>query len=138
MKGTSMRTTLRILLLALLALSTALILSCGPPPVSINDRISMFVASLNGNMSDTYTNCDPNASQYNAAKVPTFWSALFGFSGYSVSNVNTSNSAAVTALISSSGGSGTYTFAMVNSPTMGSDNWLISTITAPVAGVIFQ
>ena len=74
-----MKTTLRILLLALLALATTLILSCGPPPVSINDRINMFVTSLNGNRSDTYTNCDPNAStDYNAAaRISTFWSSPF-------------------------------------------------------------
>lgn len=134
-----MKTTSRILLFALLALATELILSCAPPPVTIDDRVSMFITSLNGSRTDTYTNCDPNASQYAAAKAASFWNALFAQPGpYSAAGVNTSNSAAVTLTIYWSGGSGAYTFAMVNDRSAGSDNWLISKITDPSPTVVFQ
>lgn len=126
----AMRKTLRILLLTLIAFATALILSCGPPPVSIDDRVNMFIKSLNGNRSDTYTNTDTNATFYAAARVSAFWDALFLPVGepYSVTNLNTSNSSAVTMTINSGLGPLAYTFVMVNSKNMGSDNWLISQI----------
>lgn len=100
----------------------------------------MFVTSLNGNRSDTYTNCDPNATDYNAAKAAGFWNGLFAQAGpNSATGLNSSDSAAVTVTINYGAGSyGVYTFAMVNSPTMGSDNWLISTITDPSPSVVFQ
>jgi len=134
-----MRTTLRILLLALLALATALILSCAPPPVSISDRITMFVTSLNGNMTDTYTNTATNAAQYDNAKTASFWSSAFPQTRpLAIVTVNTNNPSAVTLQLSSTGTpyTPTYTLVMVNSPTMGSDNWLISQISWP--GPIFN
>jgi hypothetical protein len=129
----TMRTTLRILLLALLALATVLITSCAPSPVSISDRITMFVTSLNGNMKDTYTNMDPNAAQIanGTAKADTFWSAAFPQTRpLAIVTMNTNNPSAVTLQLSSNGSpyTPTYTLVMVNSPNMGSDNWLISQI----------
>jgi hypothetical protein len=135
-----MKATLRLLLLAMLALATTFILSCGPPPISINDRLADFAASLNGNRSDTYTDCDPNATDYSPSKTPNFWNGAFPTAGgpYSVTNVNTSGSTATLTMNNGSGPLGTYTFAMVNSPNMGSDNWLISKITDPTSFVVFQ
>jgi hypothetical protein len=135
-----MRTTLRLLLLALLALATALILSCGPPPVSINDRISDFATSLNGNRSDTYTDCDPSSTDYGPSKTPNFWNGAFPTAGgpYSITNVNSYGSTATMTINNGSGPLGTYTFVMVNSPNMGSDNWLIHSITDPTSFAVFQ
>jgi hypothetical protein len=125
-----MSKTLRLLLLALLALGTALILSCGPPPVTIDDRVNMFITSLNGNRTDTYTHTDPSATLYAPARTSTFWDALFPpvAEPYSVSGLNSSNSSAVTMTINSGAGSIAYTFVMVNAKVTGSDNWLISKI----------
>jgi len=127
-----MKTTSRILLFALLALATELILSCAPPPVTIDDRLASFVTSLNGNRSDTYTNCDPNSSNYAAAKSPSVWDGYFapGSEPFSiVPGYSTSNPAAVVVTLNGAGSFyGTYTFGFVNSPNMGSDNWLIGSI----------
>jgi hypothetical protein len=126
-----MRTTQRILLLTLLALAAAMIVSCGPPPVSIGDRLSMFITSLNDGMTDTYTHTDPNAAQYNAAKASTFWSSAFPQTRpLALVTSDTSNSSAVTMTLSSNGSpySPSYTLVMVNNKNAGSDNWLISQI----------
>ena len=137
-----MRMKLRTIVLSLLALAIVLIMSCAPQAVSISDRINMFVSSLNSGGSSTYTNCDPNALDYGSSRTPSFWTnSLFPTAQdpYSASNINDSNSAAVTVTISPTGApSGTYTFGMVNSPNMGSDNWLISTIYDPTATEIFK
>jgi len=125
-----MRKTLRALLLALLALATTLIFSCSAS-VSISDRLTQFVTSLNGSMTDTYTHTDPNAAWYAAALASSFWSAAFlQTRPLAIASMDTSNPSAVTVQLSSNGTpyTPTYTFVMVNKKELFSDNWLVSQI----------
>jgi len=133
-----MRIRLRTTVLSLLALGILLVMSCAPNAVSIADRIGMFVSSINSGGSSTYQDCNPSATYYNASKSASYWTAYFPSTPYSSSNLNDTNSAAVTVTLTGTGGPGTYTFGMVNSPNMGSDNWLIRTIKDPLNTTIFQ
>jgi hypothetical protein len=136
-----MWTKLRIVLFTLLALATAVILSCAPPPVSIDDRLASFITSLNGNRSDTYTNCDPNAGNYGASKTPNYWDTAFNPPGATFSLVpgyNTNNPSSVVITINKNGAFyDTDTFNMVNDKNAGSDNWLIHSITSANVGSVF-
>jgi len=133
-----MRKKLRTIVLSLLALAILLIMSCAPNAISISDRISMFVSSINAGGSSAYTHCNPSATDYNASKSASFWTSVFSQTPYSSNILNQSNPAAVTVSLTGTGGPNTWTFGMVNQPNMGSDNWLISTITDPGAVVRFQ
>ena len=129
---------LRVIVLALLAAAVVLVVSCGPPPVSISDRIAMFVSDINSNPGNAYTECDPNAGQYNAAKTANFWTSLFRNPTYTTSGLNDSNSSAVTVTFNGLGGAEFWTFGMVNNKNMGSDNWLISKVINASGSTVFQ
>ncbi len=133
-----MRVKLRILFLALLTVAAFLVVSCSGPPVSISDRIGLFITSLNTNMSTTYQNCDSGATDYSGSKDPTFWSGLFPVTPVVGTITDQSNSSAVIVSITWTAGGGPYTFAMTDNKSFLSDNWVISKITDPSSAVIFK
>jgi hypothetical protein len=126
---------LRVTVLTLLAIAVILVASCAPPPVSISDRINMFVVDINTNPGNAYTECDRNATQYDNSKISSYWTSRFGVTPYVVTGINDSNTAAVAVTL---GAAGTYIFGMVNDKNMGSDNWLISTINDPLGASLFN
>ncbi len=126
-----MRFSLRTVLLILLVALTALLGSCSIASVSIADRISMFVSSLNTDRSTTSQNLDPAT----VAPTPTQWNSFFGtqYEPYAFSPNppnNTSDPNNVQTNIIGSGSSGwnfAYKFVMVNVGT-GSDDWRIHSL----------
>ena len=124
-----MKTWMRLGLLAVLAVATIVLFSCAPKPVSITDRISDFVSSLNGDRSDTYTNLDPSIIVYSLGKPSAYWDTFFPQSykqySFAPNSPDTSNSSAVVVTIQgSSGPPYPCSFAMENIGTL-SDNWVI-------------
>ncbi|MGD0724192.1 MAG: hypothetical protein ABSB63_01365 [Spirochaetia bacterium] len=131
-----METRKRIALLIVAATATMLLFSCALKSTSIDERISDFFTSLNGDRTDTYTNLDPSTAAYSLAKPFGFWDTPFpvGSEPYTYSGLNTTPSSDVTMTISDKTSSmGVYHFVMVNIGTT-SDNWVISDIQAPPGG----
>jgi len=124
-----MKTMARLGLLAAIAVATSLLISCAPKAVSITDRISDFVSSLNGDCSDTYTNLDPSIPMYNIGKVPSVWTAALFPPGnkpylFTPDPPVTSDPSAVDVTINGTGYSIQYRFVMVDIGTL-SENWVI-------------
>ena len=110
MRRHDMKTTKRRLatVAAVLALAAILVgASCDlflHPLIKV--RIEHFIADLNSDRSVVYKNLSStNTSDYNAAKVSSFWDTYFpGTSGYSISNIDDTNFASVTAKITGTNG----------------------------------
>ena len=123
-----MKRYFRTVLLAVIGLMVLLLATCMLPSVSISDRISMFVDSLNSDRSSTYKNLDPAIPAYSGSS-PAYWDSLFApadepFS-FSPNPPNTSNSSDVEVTILGGNGYSTlHKFIMVNVGT-GSDDWRI-------------
>ena len=136
-----MKTRMRNALLIVAATATTLLFNCALPPVSIEQRISDFVTSLNGDRSDTYTNLDPSIATYSLGKPAAYWDIIgpttnVPFS-YTPNPPVTSNPSDVEITISDNNGVvGLYKFVMVNIGT-GSDNWVIHGLQTPPGTVVF-
>jgi hypothetical protein len=118
---------IRLGLLAAVLAATSVLISCGPAPVSIEQRISTFVTSLNGSRTDTYTNIDPASPGYSLTANAAYWNTLMtGTTGpYTYPAPNTSNASSVTVVVTgASGPSHTFLFAFVNIGAI-SANWVI-------------
>jgi hypothetical protein len=132
------KTRMRIAFLIVAATATTLLFSCAPKPVSIEDRISDFVTSLNGDRTDTYTNLDPSTAAYSTTKDPAFWDTHFDKTKkpftYSPNPPSTSVPTDVEITITDSTTIGiVYQFVMVNIGDK-SDNWVISDLKTPPGG----
>jgi hypothetical protein len=137
----AMRTGIRIALLAIVGIATIALFSCAPAPVSIEDRISEFVGSLDGDRSDTYKNLDPSTAAYGLVDVD-FWDTEFGDRtnapySYTPKSPDTSDPSDVEINISDKsgplGGGDPYQFVMRNIGDA-SDNWVIKDIRLPAGG----
>jgi hypothetical protein len=134
----AMRTGIRIALLAIVGIATIALFSCAPAPVSIEDRISEFVGSLDGDRSDTYKNLDPSTAAYGLVNA-AFWDTEFGDKtnapySYTLKSPDTSNASDVEIAISdNSVPLGIYQFVMRNTGDA-SDNWVIKDIRTPPGG----
>jgi hypothetical protein len=128
-----MKTRARIALLAIVGIATIALFSCAPAPVSIEDRISEFVSSLNGDRSDTYTNLDPGTAAYGEGKIASFWDTAFDVRAnapftYTPKSPDTSDPSDVEITVNDSAGFvGLYKFVMRNIGDA-SDNWVIKDI----------
>jgi len=138
----ALETRKRIALLFVAATATILLFSCGAKSTSIEERISDFVTSLNGNRSDTHTNLDPSTAAYSTADA-TFWNnSIFGPSTngpftYAPNPPNTTTPSDVEITISDNiGPVGLFKFVMVNIGSS-SDNWVINDIQRIPGGTLF-
>jgi hypothetical protein len=139
----AMKTRKRIALLIVAAIATTLLFSCAPKSVSIEERISDFFTSLNGDRTDTYTNLDPSTAAYSTGRAAGFWTLPFGAQAaapftYSPNPPVTTDPSNVVLTVSDNGGiiAPDYKFVMVNIGS-GSDNWVISDIQHPAGATIF-
>ena len=134
-----MKTKIRIALLIVAAIAATLLFSCAPPAVSIDERISDFITSLNGDRTDTYTNLDPSTAAYSTTKSAGFWNTTV-FSAtkpYTYSPTSPSESTPtdveITIYDSSAVSLGVFQFVMVNIGDK-SDNWVIHDLMTPPGG----
>ncbi len=126
-----MKTALRIFGLVSFAMLPLLLETCMLASVSINDRISLFVSSLNSDRSTTNENLDPQI----VAPTPGGWDSFFGTSfepyAYSPDPPTTYSSSDAETVITGSGGSHwgpyLYKFVMVNVGTTAED-WRIHSL----------
>ena len=125
-----MKIALRVTSLLFIASVAVLLSTCSLAAVSISDRISMFIQSLNGDRTDTYKNLDPNLPNPSAFDA-SYWEIYFP-SGqktfvYTSSN-GTSNPSDVEGYIAGSGYPSTlHKFVMVNVGS-GADDWRINSL----------
>lgn len=121
----------RLVLLALVVATAGVLATCNLTPVSIADRIQSFVASLNGDRSDTHKNFEIATAGYLTDS--TYWNILLTGSTppYSYPAPNTSNPSAVLVTITgATGPSYNFKLIMVNTGTV-SENWMIQHLEFP-------
>jgi hypothetical protein len=122
-----MNKDLRPLLLVLIAIATTFLTTCSLAPVSITDRINMFISSLNGDRSKTWENLDPNLPNPSSFDA-NYWGTYFAVADEPfvfASTNGTSNALDVEGNISGTTyGPILHKFIMVNIGT-GSDDWRI-------------
>jgi hypothetical protein len=134
-----MKNRIRIALLIVAAIATTLLFSCAPPAVSIEQRISDFITSLNGDRTDTYTNLDPSTAAYSTTKPSGFWDTTFPGAKipYSYSpnppSTTTPTDVEITIYDKSAVTMGVFQFVMVNIGDK-SDNWVIHDLMTPPGG----
>ncbi len=127
-----MKRARRVFLFFLFGMFVILLETCNlAPSVSITDRITSFVNSLNTDRSTTSANLDPAV----VAPTQTQWDGFFGtsYEPYSFSpSPITSNPSDVETNITGAGaavwGPFLYKFIMVNVGTGGSDDWRIHSL----------
>ncbi len=125
-----MKTGLRIFLFIVIGVFAIILSTCSLSSVSISDRISSFVSSLNGDRTNTYQNLDPSIAIYGPAATPSYWNTNFDpldkpFS-FSPNPPNTSNAADVEVnILGNNGYNELWKFSMSNVGTAGSDDWRI-------------
>lgn len=128
-----MKARTRFILLGLVAAALAFLWSCSglTSPVSIEERITEFVTSLNGDRTDTYTNLDPSTAAYGATKDAAWWDAPFATAdepfSFSPDPPVTTDPTDVEVTISGGGIGKLYKFVMVNTGTI-TDDWVINDI----------
>jgi hypothetical protein len=128
-----MRKWIKLSGFAAIAVVALVFFSCGgETPVTIEQRISDFVTSLNGDRTDTYKNLDTSIAAYQAAATPTYWDTLFGTADkpYAVdtSALDKSDVTKIPVTITGANGfSKAYQFYMVNSGTL-AEVWVIHDI----------
>jgi hypothetical protein len=136
-----MKSTIRIVLLLVVAMATVILFSCSVLPVSIEQRINDFINDLNGNRTNAYMDLDPNIGTYGTTRgSSTFWNVQFGTNVPFTYTPNPAVPSGQTVTIDIRDHSGTlldtYTFTMVNAGTV-SDNWVIHSLSGVSGGLIF-
>ena len=125
-----MKSLIRPVLLAAVVVATSIFISCGPPPVSIEDRISSFVNSFNGSRTDTSSNFAPGTP--GSRTDATYWNVALTASTppytFTPNPPDTSNPSSVSITVNGMGASYPWHLSLVNNGTL-SANWQISHIT---------
>jgi hypothetical protein len=129
-------TWMRLGLLAVLVVAAIYLNSCNlTKPISITDRITDFVTSLNGDRSDTFSNLDPSVVVYTLGKPAIYWATFFPVGptySFAPNPPNTSSTSAVSVTINGTA----CVFNMVNTGST-SDNWVIHGLTVGGIPAVF-
>ena len=135
MKSKHLLRIVGIALLVGLVLSSCIIVVT--PKVSISDRLNSFASHLtDASRSSVYTDFYPNTPGYNAGASPVVWS-VFTAGVYTVTIIDSSNPAAVTAIIYGGGTFATGRNATFSMLTNGSGDYMIYSVSVTSGGISF-
>jgi hypothetical protein len=126
------KTMVRLGLLAAIVLAASVLGSCSLKAVSIADRIGDFVASLNGDRSDTHNHFQ--AGSAGSFTNGAYWDTLLTLSTkpYTYTTPNPANPAQVDVTVTGANAFAyNFRFIMVNTGAAPIDNWMIQHMELP-------